>query len=552
MTESKDILRQGDLILRSGLLKQKHKRWCQLCKEIGEPICLLECFESKDQRDKVKNSFLLSQVKTIDKVVKESSKDYFIDVHMKKDKFSLIFNNQVETESWYNSLQENCQFCEGREDSSCTGDDDSGMKDNSLYVSQPEAVRFDITLKQNDDTKRLNLKSTYRLHVSNVCLMLEDLEKQEPKYKWYYDQLRRYGKTGNDFTIESGRRSESGEGIFVFIHENPTKILKSIDKLTKRKHNEQLTTKLNFSQSESEQNSTNRSSEPICKQEVSPISPKKASSLKDKDDKSSKAPIIRQQSAKMPVGFKNELEETMNKGKTMNERSQKSKKEKQEEKNRGFGFTFFKPKEKDKKSKDAKNEQVNEKELRQYPKENLYDEPEMSPEIIKQSEPIYEEADQDITPFRPAKGKQPLSPPVEPSLYSVAIPTRQHAWKNHGLQEEEHLKNDASIKAAASQKGERNSYKHVSEEEDDTYDHAFLNDKNRLKKKDESDSKNIYGTASGKTFQIPEVDYEGAYELQDDEELVEYDDAVSTQQMMKCYKPPPVTEAYEDVDLPSQ
>jgi hypothetical protein len=38
----------------------------------------------------------------------------------------------------------------------------------------------------------------------------------------------------------------------------------------------------------------------------------------------------------MPVGFKNELEETMNKGKTMNERSQKSKKEKQEEKNRGF------------------------------------------------------------------------------------------------------------------------------------------------------------------------------------------------------------------------
>jgi hypothetical protein len=82
--------------------------------------------------------------------------------------------------------------------------------------------------------------------------------------------------------------------------------------------------------------------------------------------------------------------------------------------------------EKDKKSKDAKNEQVNEKELRQYPKENLYDEPEMSPEIIKRSEPIYEEADQDITPFRPAKGKQPLSPPVEPSLYAVAINQHPH------------------------------------------------------------------------------------------------------------------------------
>ena len=110
-----------------------------MCKEIGEPIYSLECYESKDQRDKLKNSFSLSQVKTIDKVVKESSKDYIIDVNMKKEKFSLIFNNQVETESWYYSLQENCQFCEGREDSSYTGDDDdSGMKDNFLYVSEPE------------------------------------------------------------------------------------------------------------------------------------------------------------------------------------------------------------------------------------------------------------------------------------------------------------------------------------------------------------------------------------------------------------------------------
>lgn len=406
-------------------------------------------------------------------------------------------------------------------------------------------------MKQNDDTKRLDLKSTYRLHVSHVCLMLEDLEKQESKYKWYYDTLRRYGKTGNDFTIEAGRRSDSGQGVFIFIHEDPGKILKAIDKLTKKKHNEQLTTKLNFSQSESERNSTNRASEPISKREVSPISSKKASSLKDKDkdDNSSRAPIMRQQSEKMSAEFKHELKETM-KGKTMNERSQRFKKEKQEtreEKNKGFGgLAFFKTKGKDKKSKDAKNEQENDKESRQYPKENLYDEPEISPEIIQRSEPIYEEADQDITHL-----KSNVSPPVEPALYALASPNRQHAWKKHGLQEEEHLENYASIKAAASQKGEQYSCKHVSEEEDDTYDHAFLNDHNRFKKTDENNSKNIYGTASGKDIEIPipEADYDEAYGLQDDEELVEYDDAVSTQQM-RSYKTQPETEAYEDIDLP--
>lgn len=406
------------------------------------------------------------------------------------------------------------------------------------------AARFDVTLKQNDDTKRLNLKSKYRLHVSSVCLMLEDLEKQEPKYKWYYDQLRRYGKTGNDFTIEAGRRSDSGPGIFVFMHEDSGRILKSIDKLTKRKHNEQLSTKLNISQSDSEKISTNRISEPIRKRDVSPISSKKASSVKDRDDNSSRAPINRQHSDTLSAGFKQELEETM-RGKTVNERTQRSKREKsetKEEKNKGFGFTFFKSKEskeKEKKSKDAKNEQENEKESRKHRKENLYDEPEISPEIIKQSEPIYEEADSAITPLNPHVS-------TKPALYTLASPNRQDAWKNHGLQEEEHLENYASIKAAASQNGEQNLYKHLSEEDDDTYDHAFLNDRSRCKKTDENDSKNIYGTASGKEIKIPEADYE----LQDDEfeELVEYDDAVSMQQM-RSYSLQPETGAYEDVDL---
>lgn len=62
---------------------------------------------------------------------------------MKKQKFSLLFSNQTETDSWYNCLQNNAQVAVGNEESSSVGDNDddeseTGFKDNVLYDSGPE------------------------------------------------------------------------------------------------------------------------------------------------------------------------------------------------------------------------------------------------------------------------------------------------------------------------------------------------------------------------------------------------------------------------------
>ena len=123
--------------------KQKHKRWCQLYQDSNGHV-ILECFENREQKDKVKNSFVLNSVKNLDKVVKDSSKDYYIDVHLKREKFSLIFSSQSETESWYYSLQNNIEICgDGREDSCVSfGEDESGLKDNILYDTKPEEGKF--------------------------------------------------------------------------------------------------------------------------------------------------------------------------------------------------------------------------------------------------------------------------------------------------------------------------------------------------------------------------------------------------------------------------
>lgn len=125
------------------LQKQKNKRYCKLIKN-GESL-ILECYDSKGNTStlKLRNRFKLSRVKGFDKVIKEFSKDFYIDVFLKKQKFSLLFSNQTETDSWYNCLQNNAKVAVGNEESSSVVDDDddeseTGFKDNVLYDSGPE------------------------------------------------------------------------------------------------------------------------------------------------------------------------------------------------------------------------------------------------------------------------------------------------------------------------------------------------------------------------------------------------------------------------------
>lgn len=546
MSDSKHVIKEGELILKSsGILNKKHKRWCQLIR-LPDGVACLEACESQDQKEKVKNSFQLIQVKGIDKIVKESTKEFYIDVHTKKDKFSLLLSNIPETEQWYACLQDNSRFIEGREDSSSTafddGDDD-GLKDNILYDSQgpEETVRIDVMLKDNEDVRKLNLdiNKTYKLHVTSVCMMLEEKDVQEPRYKWYYEHLRKYGKGKGEFTIISGRKSDSGVATLVFINDNPAQISRAIDKLTKRKHEEQLTTKFESRgyNEASDQNAMNRLSEPLSQRENSPIPARQALSLKEGNSRPTV--IARQNSANLshiPTDFKHELEDCV-KSKTMNEKTKQSKKEKSENKDekKKMGFTFFKKDKSDKKTKD-KNDQENNK-GGAYPREHLYDEPEQLMKPVEPTEPLYEEADQNILRAKNMTEKQAIHPPAQQqNLYAQAHTARNQAWKVQGQEDEYHLEQYEGIKAAR-QNCVSHDIKHdVDDDIDDTYDHAFLSDTKKALAKKLTESKNVYGITSG----TEEPDY--------DDEPVEYDDAVSTQLRCSQHSAQQI-DAYEEVDL---
>lgn len=417
-----------------------------------------------------------------------------------------------------------------------------------------------MTLKQNEDTERLGLTSTYRLYVSEVCLMLEDVVTKEAKYRWYYDALRRYGKQDNDFVIQAGRRSETGAGTFAFMYEDSSAITKSIDRLTRRRASEQLTNKLGFSQSETKKTSSNRMSEPIPRAEQSPPPTKQIVEAADNTDikESTKFQYPHLTSS---AEFKRELQDKVS-GKTKsigdlssksNMEIQKSKEQKNTEKEKGLVAIS---KSKDKKPNDKAELAVTIEENDQD-SENLYDELELPLESNKVTKPLSEKTDQgDNTTKKRAslsdkKHVAPETPdahevteePEEPSVYEDAQTSRQEAWKNQGTEEEEHVENYELIKAGASQNALSKPFEGVTnneEEIDDTYDHAFQAEKNLKKENIANDSKNVYGTSSGKDILKVETEVEIC---DPDYECIENYEGLYSKQ--KCI---PQSEVNEDTD----
>ncbi|XP_063435445.1 uncharacterized protein LOC134716394 [Mytilus trossulus] len=565
MSDPNYVIKEGEITIRCGILKQKNKRYCKLVK--NNESLILNCYDSKGNTGtlKLRNKFKLSRVKGFDKVIKEFSKDFYIDVYLKKQKFSLLFSNQTETDSWYNCLQNNAQVAVGNEELSSVVDDDdeseTGIKDNVLYDSGPETTaKFDVKLKQNEDTERLGLTSTYRLYVSEVCLMLEDVVTKEAKYRWYYDALRRYGKQDNDFVIQAGRRSETGAGTFTFMYEDSSAITKSIDRLTKRRASEQLTNKLNFSQSETKIPSSNRMSEPIPRTEKSPPPTKQIESVEDKTDITASTRFQYPHLASS-AEFKRELQNKVSgKPKSIGDLSsksnmeiQKSKEQKNIEKEKGLEAIS---KSKDKKLNDKAKLEVTIEE-NDEDSENLYDELELPLDSNKVAKPLSEKAvkgdnptkkraslsDKKHVPSEPSDAHVSPEEPEEPSVYEDAQTSRQEAWKNQGTEDEEHVENYELIKAGASQNALSKPFEGVTnneEEIDDTYDHAFQTQESLKKENIANDSKNVYGTSSGKD--ISEVVTEVEICDPDYECIENYEGLYSKQ---KCI---PQSEANEDTD----
>ncbi|XP_010864094.2 docking protein 3 [Esox lucius] len=91
------------------------------------------------------------------------------------------------------------------------------MEDNQIYVSREEVSDFRVTVQQTDAAVLCGLQGEhYWLHVDQEELILKEGETRKFLLAWPYRLLRRYGRDKLAFSIEAGRRCDSGPGAFIF------------------------------------------------------------------------------------------------------------------------------------------------------------------------------------------------------------------------------------------------------------------------------------------------------------------------------------------------
>uniref|UniRef100_A0A8C2ING7 Docking protein 1a n=1 Tax=Cyprinus carpio TaxID=7962 RepID=A0A8C2ING7_CYPCA len=100
---------------------------------------------------------------------------------------------------------------------------------SDLDVSFILVSEFKVVVLQNEASVRCGLKGQYWLQAGEDMLVLQDLETRRTVIEWPYKLLRRYGRDKMLFSIEAGRRCESGPGTFNFETRQSDEILRLIE-----------------------------------------------------------------------------------------------------------------------------------------------------------------------------------------------------------------------------------------------------------------------------------------------------------------------------------
>ncbi|XP_051993796.1 docking protein 2-like isoform X2 [Xyrauchen texanus] len=100
------------------------------------------------------------------------------------------------------------------------------MEDNHIYMSREQLCEFKVVVSQTEASVCCGLKGQYWLQAGEDILVLQDLGTRKTVLEWPYKLLRRYGRDKMLFSIEAGRRCESGPGTFIFETSQSEEILR--------------------------------------------------------------------------------------------------------------------------------------------------------------------------------------------------------------------------------------------------------------------------------------------------------------------------------------
>uniref|UniRef100_A0A671VFU0 Docking protein 3-like n=1 Tax=Sparus aurata TaxID=8175 RepID=A0A671VFU0_SPAAU len=106
------------------------------------------------------------------------------------------------------------------------------MEDNELYSSwktgNPPPNQYQVTIQSTEASRRCQLSGQYLVWPEKQALTLLAINTGHTIYRWPYILLRKFGQVEGGFSIEAGRRCDSGEGVFIFLSRHGQQIFQTI------------------------------------------------------------------------------------------------------------------------------------------------------------------------------------------------------------------------------------------------------------------------------------------------------------------------------------
>ncbi|XP_074530911.1 uncharacterized protein dok3 [Halichoeres trimaculatus] len=107
------------------------------------------------------------------------------------------------------------------------------MEDNELYSSWTTDVvvppnQYQVTIQSTEASRRCQLSGIYLVSPEKEAVSLLGINSGHIIYRWPYTLLRKFGQIEGGFSIEAGRRCESGEGVFIFLSKHGPQIFQAI------------------------------------------------------------------------------------------------------------------------------------------------------------------------------------------------------------------------------------------------------------------------------------------------------------------------------------
>lgn len=107
------------------------------------------------------------------------------------------------------------------------------MEDNDLYSSwkadqTPHQNQYQVSIQATEASRRCQLAGEYLVCPEEEAMILKAVDTGHIIYSWPYKLLRKFGQVEGGFSIEAGRRCESGEGVFIFLSRHGYDIFQAI------------------------------------------------------------------------------------------------------------------------------------------------------------------------------------------------------------------------------------------------------------------------------------------------------------------------------------